>query len=220
LARRHVEHLRLAAVSAAGRLALHQLAGARHDDALVDAENAHDLLDHAAGQTEYADEKVLSSEHAAGAATDHALSRLDSLTGTFRELVHIHGASFPDDLVPTAASAQWDQVRLGHRDQLESMLLLDALDLAASEHGGFLEAGAQTLELAGHGLQLRFHGKDALNACQIEPHIGEFLDAAQAFQIHSGVATCVLGSALWTHQTTPLIQTQRLRMHPRELGRH
>ena len=83
-ARRHVEHLVGPGGSAlADGLVLGHLVGARHQRALVDAQDVEELLDDAAGQAEHADQEVLGAEHVARAAADDALRRLEGFAGSF-----------------------------------------------------------------------------------------------------------------------------------------
>src|SRR5674476_310344 len=95
-------------------------------------------------------------------------------------------------------------------------------DAAAAMHrgGGILEPRLQALDLGGHGVHLLFHGQHALHAGEVEPPLGELLDALQPLYVALRVAARVLGRALRAHQPAPLVQAQRLRVHAGQLGRH
>ncbi len=83
-ARRHVEHLvRSGGTALADGLVLGHLVGARHQRALVDAQDVEELLDDAAGQAEHADQEVLGAEYVTRAPADDALRRLQGFAGSF-----------------------------------------------------------------------------------------------------------------------------------------
>ena len=73
--------------------------------------------------------------------------------------------------------------------------------------------GAQALDL---GLELH-HPTDAL---EVHALGGEFADATQAIDVEVAVAAVAALGARRAHQPAALVDAQRLRVHPRQLGGH
>ena len=69
------------------------------------------------------------------------------------------------------------------------------------------------------GITINF-GTDMTGAGEVEPQLRELLDALQPLDVVLRVAARVLGRTLRAHQPAPLVEAQRLRVHPRQLRRN
>ena len=79
---------------------------------------------------------------------------------------------------------------------------------------------AQRLNFAAQLTHFGFQCQHMANAFEVHTALHQLCDAMQECNIGLAVATATTLRACWTQQTNPFIISQRLWMHPRQLGRH
>src|SRR3954451_13856446 len=103
--------------------------------------------------------------------------------------------------------------RLRHRHEVATVVLVHGRDRVA-------HLALHPVEARVHAAKLVLEPEDVLDAGEVEPELArQPLDQTQPLEVRLRVQPRVAGSALRAHEPLLLVDAQRLRVHPDEVGR-